>query len=1250
MEEGLLFKLGTIRAQDNDGNNLGYSLSPGQQIVLTFDATNDGNSAQFYVALLQISSEDGTAFLASDTGTAAAGYSIVLDFTWQAEEVGTYTVKAFLWTSLDGPTALSEPSDIIITTSLDGPTALSEPSDTETITINVLTPLQESLQESIEELKREGKPYPKVTYETESKVPTPSEITESLEADGSFVTNVTAKTVIEYAGPEEAGKERWDDIVIESQEPPTATVDNNNTETLLSGNLTQLIIDEHPEIYGDGNGTYQYGEEPRTFVVEESIAITFVESEDTSAQVLDVPIPRTQTESSNTVMGFSVVPKRIDYTVNPKVTVGYCPFCATIAEARAGFLFDMAFGLRLPVQVDITRPESMVAGREYVLDTSITPVNFSAEDYERMGLPAEDGNEFFARFEFFLGLKAWFLGELVVDKAIDSHVDLGDQCSQEMRLDCQDFVTPFGSDENGINREFPIRNITLSPDDTGLEYTESGIVSVGLGLRIDPDIGSDKISAKWSAAGDASGNGEVVYSAAYPSKYPIGPILAVGNSDNSGNPTDQGQGNSAVITLDNYKFYLNRQIIAILGNVQVELFGHDVYQTKYVKLVELDFTKSFGEPVLGQHHGVGGILSTIPVIADEETVSEAEQIKNDMMLISGVVGVSVDDAKVSVMLQDIESTILVPTQLGERKVFRDVSGPVCTLLANDTNSCQDAWEELRNDEFVKVQLLNIVGVSSVSFEGETIVVFIENDEARKAIPDTIAGKTLRVENESKADPIERTDVTECLELFSGAASKPYSADGSITIDALQSNYEVEFDYRMAFGDDADVYEANAAVSDPANAKFLEKEAISMVLHTNDDISGDVVTLYHQDVSDCDILFKPLDIPSAKKIVLETLSVTEVEPFSGNYLVEVAIPDKSDVSDEFGKLVVGYDDNDESGVLYIVPDVEVVASESEVRECFGSFNDGMIAPTVANEVVSITALQGSYEVDADYSRIEDDSDNRGFAYYVNPEARDPEDAIFIEDETITFLIRSNGGGSSTDSEDVVTFYTSDVSDCDILFQADSIPSSKKLQLGSTDVTDLGNGEYLHEVVIPEKSIVGDSFTKLVISYKDETESRVYYSLPNIKIIKSDSSEDPLEAFNISGHGSGLVECTNNSFIGTIAIDAAQGPDGTMSGTITITDPDTPATTVAQIDDGSISNHEFTLISNNPSSIEGPFCHSGDDPDTIQVMGINGEGVEISFDSICIDEGGDDVECVSSKGVFVGDVSITSGTESSPPPEQ
>lgn len=109
------FYLSTIRALDINGNDIGNSIDPGEQIMLTLDGNNKGNSAQSYIALVQINTEDGeTVHIAWQIGAAAVGDPINSGFEWKAEEPGSYTVRSFLWTSLGSPTPISEPSEIAL--------------------------------------------------------------------------------------------------------------------------------------------------------------------------------------------------------------------------------------------------------------------------------------------------------------------------------------------------------------------------------------------------------------------------------------------------------------------------------------------------------------------------------------------------------------------------------------------------------------------------------------------------------------------------------------------------------------------------------------------------------------------------------------------------------------------------------------------------------------------------------------------------------------------------------------------------------------------------------------------------------------------------------------------------------------------------------------------------------------------------------------------------------------------------------
>jgi hypothetical protein len=90
--------------------------------------------------------------------------------------------------------------------------------------------------------------------------------------------------------------------------------------------------------------------------------------------------------------------------------------------------------------------------------------------------------------------------------------------------------------------------------------------SIGVGLKVDPDFGSDKITADWAATVSGEGSGEVTYTAASPSSFDLGPIQTT-SFDSRPNAT-----NEVNLTIDNYKYHLTRQTLTLAANIQLTLF------------------------------------------------------------------------------------------------------------------------------------------------------------------------------------------------------------------------------------------------------------------------------------------------------------------------------------------------------------------------------------------------------------------------------------------------------------------------------------------------------------------------------------------------------------------------------------------------------------------------------------------------------------------------------------------------------
>ena len=104
-----------LRAVDSFGNTLDV-ISVDSQIQLEADLTNNQDKAQEFAYLVQIQNESGvTVSLNWITGSLTEGQSLSPASSWTPTEAGTYEVTAFVWESIENPTALSPTSTITIT-------------------------------------------------------------------------------------------------------------------------------------------------------------------------------------------------------------------------------------------------------------------------------------------------------------------------------------------------------------------------------------------------------------------------------------------------------------------------------------------------------------------------------------------------------------------------------------------------------------------------------------------------------------------------------------------------------------------------------------------------------------------------------------------------------------------------------------------------------------------------------------------------------------------------------------------------------------------------------------------------------------------------------------------------------------------------------------------------------------------------------------------------------------------------------
>jgi len=310
------------------------------------------------------------------------------------------------------------------------------------------------------------------------------------------------------------------------------------------------------------NGTKRYITE--TFLINEVL----VSSSGSESLGLDIPTvqgPATEylTKTQDVLMGFTVALPTLDWSLLIETVIKIPIFPDIEIEwLDLGVKFEFGFGLRLPVRIDLKYPEVMAIDHDYSLYAGITPLDWSASEYANAGLSgiAAQEFEFLCKFLF----KIWF--EVLGVDIINAEIDI-DKSSN--------FATPLG---DGMQFPIPGIPIDLSPLVEVIIGLPSGTVSswLGLVLILEPIVTSNKITAEWGAAGDASGGNTITWN--YPGHEVAFNVHA----------SDYGPTNFADIELSDFKYYFTtfeikfklqvdfRGILDFIADINIYLFTLDL--------------------------------------------------------------------------------------------------------------------------------------------------------------------------------------------------------------------------------------------------------------------------------------------------------------------------------------------------------------------------------------------------------------------------------------------------------------------------------------------------------------------------------------------------------------------------------------------------------------------------------------------------------------------------------------------------
>ena len=397
---------------------------------------------------------------------------------------------------------------------------------------DAVTPLQQGIAQSFQQRQAAGQPVPDYTFQGQF----------SGASNTGDLLNLTAVTEINFAGPHEAGFVQWPLMTVpgEFSSDTQATL----TERDITAEFYAAVEQAHPGYLAQ----FPPGQEPRTLRITERIIQRPVDI---------MPTATTVTTNEAIVMGFTYIA-----TFGDSITIFEQCVIAVCARVDVGYEISGVVGVRLPAEVKFSGPAEIGEWEAYSLSARLNPLNWTAAQYDAVGIAGEDGNEFVARLgvTFFIEVEVPLLGI----SRIEDDFEIGNAS--------RSFRTPFGS-----NTRFPIPGIRNIPF---AAVTVFNIITVNFGAGFEFNLTSDKITADWlvNTADNATGQGEIRFQ--QPNQaVAVGPVLV-----NDGPPS------GVEVELSSFRYWFNRFMIDVFLNVDLDFIGIDVVDLPPIYLLTIDLS------------------------------------------------------------------------------------------------------------------------------------------------------------------------------------------------------------------------------------------------------------------------------------------------------------------------------------------------------------------------------------------------------------------------------------------------------------------------------------------------------------------------------------------------------------------------------------------------------------------------------------------------------------------------------------
>jgi hypothetical protein len=261
-----------------------------------------------------------------------------------------------------------------------------------------------------------------------------------------------------------------------------------------------------------------------------------------------------------------------------------------VIDFWAGFAMDYGLGLRFPMEVGLTSPDLVFEGSNFLPSSYVNGLNWSAADYQSVGIAPEDGNEFVMRFTFRCGIFLEVAGIDVIDLGINESEDVSSS-----------FATPFGP---GAYFPLPSLDLPIWNIDVGVAYLE-------LGFRLQPNLGSDRITAVWQATGDFAGSGSITYSAPL-SSVSFGPI----NAYDGPSQTD--------LQIAQFRYYFTQFLIEMSAYFFLDVFG--IWDGDFeIPITDFNLSSLTEDLYIGTHQGTSGSIFKTTYVENVPPTAEIDR-------------------------------------------------------------------------------------------------------------------------------------------------------------------------------------------------------------------------------------------------------------------------------------------------------------------------------------------------------------------------------------------------------------------------------------------------------------------------------------------------------------------------------------------------------------------------------------------------------------------------------------------------